>query len=151
MPEDKHRLINSLNFLLLAALVVCAASVPAVAQGEGAFGYDKPPKNVLDVMHAPSLPMPVVSPTGDAILLVSWREYPSIARVATPYLRLAGVRVEPMNHSKHDTPGGYGIAPSASGFELAHIADGTQIHIALPEGGYPGGPMGPWMERDSSS
>jgi hypothetical protein len=38
--------------------------------------------------------------------------------VATPFLRLAGARVEPKNHSKHDTPGGYGITPCARGFVI---------------------------------
>jgi len=90
--------------------------------------------------------MPVVSPTEDSILLVSWQDYPSISRVATPFLRLAGVRVEPKNHSKHDTPGGYGITPCATGFDLVHIADaqqnyGAQIHVALPAGACPGEPI----------
>jgi dipeptidyl aminopeptidase/acylaminoacyl peptidase len=141
MPEKKTRMSNSLNCLLIGALVVCATSAPIAAQSESTSGYDKPPKNILDVMHAPSPPMPVVSPTHDSILLVSWQDYPSIARVATPYLRLAGVRVEPKNHSKHDTPGGYGITLGARDFTLVHIADGTQIHISLPEGGCPGGPI----------
>jgi dipeptidyl aminopeptidase/acylaminoacyl peptidase len=66
------------------------------------------------------------------ILLVSWQDYPSIARVATPYLRLAGVRVEPGNHSRHDTPGGYGITPCARSFDLVRIADGAQRHVDLP-------------------
>ncbi|HXM41367.1 MAG TPA: prolyl oligopeptidase family serine peptidase, partial [Bryobacteraceae bacterium] len=104
-------------------------------------GYNQPPKNILDVMHAPSPPIPAVSPTHDTILLVSWQKYPSISRVATPFLRLAGVRVEPKNHSKHDTPGGYGITPCATNFELVHIADGAQIHVALPAGACPGAPM----------
>ena len=85
--------------------------------------------------------MPEVSPTDDTILLVSWQDYPSISRVATPFLRLAGARVEPKNHSKHDTPGGYGITPCARNFELVHVADGTQIHVALPAGACPGEPM----------
>jgi dipeptidyl aminopeptidase/acylaminoacyl peptidase len=92
-------------------------------------------------MRAPAPPHPLVSPTQDSILLVSMQDYPSIARVATPFLRLAGVRIEPRNHSKHDTPGGYGITPCASGFALVHIADGAQIPIALPEGACPGIPM----------
>jgi dipeptidyl aminopeptidase/acylaminoacyl peptidase len=141
MPEKKTRNRNSLNCLLVGALVACATSVPIAARSEGASGYDKPPKNILDVMHAPSPPRPVVSPTQDSLLLVSWQDYPSISRVATPYLRLAGVRLEPKNRSKHDTPGGYGITPGAASFELVRIADGTQIHIALPEGGCPGGPI----------
>lgn len=91
-------------------------------------------------MRAPSPPYPQVSPTYDSILLVSWQDYPSISRVATPFLRLAGVRVEPRNHSKHDTPGGYGITPCATGFDLVHVADKAQIHVALPAGACPGPP-----------
>ncbi len=145
---------NPLNHLLAGALVASAISVSVVAQShasllnvadpapnETASGYNQPPKNILDVMHAPSPPVPRVSPTQDAILLISWQDYPPISRVATPFLRLAGVRVEPKNHSKHDTPGGYGITPCARGFELVHIADGSQIHIALPAGACPGGPV----------
>jgi hypothetical protein len=87
---------------------------------EGASGYNQPPKNILDVMHAPSPANPEVSPTQDSILLVSWQDYPPISRVATPFLRLAGVRVEPKNHSKHDSPGGYGITPCARVSTGAH-------------------------------
>jgi len=91
-------------------------------------------------------PQPDVSPTHDSILLVSWQEYPSIARVATPFLRLAGVRVEPKNHSKHDTPGGYGITRCATGFDLVNISDAaqghaSQIHVTLPAGACPGEPV----------
>ncbi len=141
MIKKQTRINNALNGLLIGALVVCAASGPIAVQSESASGYDKPPKSILDVLRAPSPPMPVVSPTHDTILLVSWQDYPSISRVATPFLRLAGVRVEPKNHSKHDTPGGYGITPGARDFTLVHIADGAQMHIALPEGGCPGGPV----------
>src|SRR6204780_5938002 len=112
---------NTLNRLFVEALIACAACActlialqPAAAQSsspsskaasaparpaETASGYNQPPKNILDVMFAPSLPRPVVSPTNDSILLVSWQEYPSITRVATPFLRLAGVRVEPKNNT----------------------------------------------------
>jgi len=132
---------DALNSLLIGVLVASATSVPVAAQSEAASGYDKPPRNILEVMHAPSPPVPNVSPTGDTILLVSWQDYPSISRVATPFLRLAGVRVEPKNHSKHDTPGGYGITPAARDFALVRVADGAQIHIALPEGACPGRPV----------
>jgi len=137
--------------LLAGALVTCASSLPVAAQSspalpaaastESAGGYNLPPKNILDVMRAPLAPSPLVSPTMDAILLVSWQEYPSISRVATPFLRLAGVRVEPKNHSKHDTPGGYGITPCATEFALVHIPDGARTAIDLPEGACPGAPV----------
>jgi dipeptidyl aminopeptidase/acylaminoacyl peptidase len=158
---------NALKCILAGALAVCTICLPVTAQSRSSFldgrvggnldgalhvasaaatenesasGYNQPPKNILDVMLAPSLPNPSVNPTRDAILLVSWQEYPSIARVATPFLRLAGVRVEPKNHSKHDTPGGYGITPCATNFELVHVAGGAPVHIALPAGACPGAP-----------
>jgi dipeptidyl aminopeptidase/acylaminoacyl peptidase len=151
---------NALRCLFVGALSACATSVLVTAQsnlsslnvtsaaaiaGESASGYNQPPKYILDVMHAPSPPVPRVSPTLDSILLVSWQDYPTITRVATPFLRLAGVRVEPKNHSKHDTPGGYGITPCARSFELVHVAvspaGGAQIHVALPAGACPGPPL----------
>jgi dipeptidyl aminopeptidase/acylaminoacyl peptidase len=104
-------------------------------------GYSKPPKDVLDVMRAPSLSVPHVSPTSDRMIMVQWQKHKSIERMANPYLRLAGLRVEPHNHSRRDTKMGYGILPCASGYNLVNIADGTQIEIKLPENGYPGPPV----------
>ncbi len=147
---------NALRCLFVAALVGSGVPVPVAAQStptsgnaapaaatltESASGYNLPPKNILDVMRAPSPPYPLVSPTQDTILLLSMQDYPSISRVATPFLRLAGVRVEPRNHSKHDTPGGYGITPCAVSYDLVHIADRVQTHVALPEGACPGIPV----------
>ena len=121
---------NVLRRFLVGALVAWATSAAIAAQpqpplsngastaitSEGASGYDLPPKFILDVMHAPSPPVPQVSPTEDAILLVFWQDYPPVARVATPFLRLAGVRVEPKNHSKHDTTGRLPHHPVRYGF-----------------------------------
>ena len=119
---------------------VNAASAPAQS-AETASGYNQPPQYILDVMHAPTPPEPVVSPTNDAILLVYWQSYPSLARVATPFLRLAGVRVETRNHSKHDTPGGYGITPCAHSIGLVHVSDAKEIQLALPVEACPGTPI----------
>lgn len=118
-----------------------SAILPSSHSPDAISGYNLPPKDILDVMRAPSPPVPVVSPTEDSILLVSWQDYPSISRVATPFLRLAGVRVEPRNHSKHDTPGGYGITPCARSFDLVHIANRTRVHVPLPPGACPGEPF----------
>jgi dipeptidyl aminopeptidase/acylaminoacyl peptidase len=148
---------ETLNSLFVGVLVTCGTallvaaqpnaslsnvhSTPPAAPIVAASGYNQPPKNILDVMHAPSPPTPKVSPTQDSILLVSWQDYPSISRVATPFLRLAGARIEPRNHSKHDTQGGYGITPCARSFEIVHVGDSAQIHVAHPEGACPGGPI----------
>jgi dipeptidyl aminopeptidase/acylaminoacyl peptidase len=141
---------NAVVCLVLAALAAFAtqaagarqsASVSGASSTQAAIsGYDQPPKNILDVLHAPSPPRPYVSPTRDTILLVSWQDYPPMSRVALPFLRLAGVRVETGNHSKHDTPGGYGITPCARSFELVHVPDGARMPVALPEGACPNSP-----------
>jgi len=122
------------------------ATTPVAADAKAATpamgsGYDKPPRPLLDVLHAPSPPAPFVSPTGNAILLVSWVDYPPMSRVAEPFLRLAGVRVEPKNRSKHDTPGGYGITPCARAYTLAVVPGGAEKPVALPPGACPGSPL----------
>jgi dipeptidyl aminopeptidase/acylaminoacyl peptidase len=123
---------------LLGTVVVLVALTldvsPAAAQNESSR-YDKPPQYVLDVLHAPSPPVPYVSPTNDRILLLGWVPYPPIAQVAEPFLRLAGVRVEPRTRRKHDTPGGYGIAPCAQTLALVDVATGRERPVTLPAGG----------------
>jgi dipeptidyl aminopeptidase/acylaminoacyl peptidase len=120
---------------------VASAPLPVPPGTNASSGYDQPPQYILDVMHAPSPAVPIVSPTHDVILLVSWEDYPPITRVAKPFLRLAGVRIEPGNHSKHDTPGGYGITPCAREFALVRVAGGSRLPVALPAGACPDKPV----------
>src|ERR1043166_1154675 len=84
--------------------------------------YDQPPQNVLDVLHAPAPPRPILSPTRGSVLLVANVTYPPISQVAEPYLKLAGVRLEPRTRRKHDTPGGYGVAPCAQTLTVVDVA-----------------------------
>ena len=97
-------------------------------------GYDKPPQYVLDVLHAPAPARPMISPTRDRILLVSWVSYPSITQVAEPYLKMAGVRLEPRTRRKHDTDGGYGVTPCAQKLAMVDIASTRETPIATPSG-----------------
>jgi len=131
-PSRAYPCCRWIVLLLCIGMLAAASAATQTAVADSTAGYAQPPKSILDVMLAPSPPIPVVSPTGDRMLLVSWQDYPSIERVATPFLRLAGVRIEPANHSKHDTPGGYGITPCALGFELVTLPMGTITPVALP-------------------
>ena len=126
----------SLRILVLTAVLLLSATiaVPAPA-AERAAGYDRPPQYVLDVLHAPAPPRPVLSPTRASVLLVSYVQYAPIAQVAEPYLKLAGVRVEPRTRRKHDTPGGYGVAQCAQTLSVVDIATRRETAIALPAGG----------------
>jgi dipeptidyl aminopeptidase/acylaminoacyl peptidase len=118
-----------------------AAAAPGTAAAAVASPYNQPPKEILDVMRAPTPPLPSLSPSRDKLMLVTMQDYPSIAKVATPFLRLAGVRIEPGNHSQHDTPGGYGIPPCVSAIDLVQIADGKQTAVKLPADACPRRPV----------
>jgi dipeptidyl aminopeptidase/acylaminoacyl peptidase len=130
--------MKSGSFSRLLGPVVVAALFAASAVHAA---YDQPPKPLLDVLHAASPPLPIANPGGTKILLVSELQYPPMSRVAEPYLRLAGVRVEPRNHSKHDTPGGYGIRGCASDYTLVDVASTQETKIALPIGSCPDYPI----------
>ncbi|MEO8218620.1 MAG: hypothetical protein ABI718_16210, partial [Acidobacteriota bacterium] len=71
---------------LFSAATVLVSASPAPG-AERASGYDLPPQYVLDVLHAPAPPRPVLSPTRASTLLVSWVQYPPMAQVAEPFLK----------------------------------------------------------------
>ena len=128
---------NHFAFIKACALSIMAALPVSVALA----AYDQPPPSLLSVLHAPSPPFPIANPPGTKILLMSELQYPPMSRVAEPYLRLAGVRVEPRNHSKHDTPGGYGIRSCATDFTLVDVASTQETKVALPTGACPDTPI----------
>jgi dipeptidyl aminopeptidase/acylaminoacyl peptidase len=114
-----------------AAAVSSAAPVVDAAPGSN---YDKPPQNVLDAMLAPSPPVPVANREGDTLLMVSWVDYPPMTRVAEPFIRLGGLRLEPRTRARHDTPGGYQIAPCIRELAVVAVATGVETKVQLPRG-----------------
>jgi dipeptidyl aminopeptidase/acylaminoacyl peptidase len=134
-------LLYGLVSTTLAVGMTSSIAAPTAATPLAASAYNQPPKEILDVMRAPPPPSPYLSPTRDKLMLVTMQDYPSIAKVATPFLRLAGVRIEPGNHSQHDTPGGYGIPPCVSAIDLVQVADGKQTRVKLPADACPRRPL----------
>jgi hypothetical protein len=70
---------HALRCVAAAALMAYLTGTPVIARTaapRSATGYDQPPQAILDVMRAPSPPLPDVSPTHDRMLLVSWTDYP---------------------------------------------------------------------------
>ena len=121
----------------LPLLVAGAFVAPALA-ADG--GYLQPPEPLLGVMRAPLNPVPSLDPTATRALLVRQSQYPPVERVAEPYLKLAGVRVEPRNHSRHDRSNGYGIRTCLEGFSVLDLASGAETPVQLPAGACPGMP-----------
>jgi dipeptidyl aminopeptidase/acylaminoacyl peptidase len=109
--------------------LLALASVAALAQG----GYQKPPREVLDVLNAPVTPTAFISPTRDAVLLATGVRYPSIADLAQPMLRLAGLRINPNTSGPHRAQ--YFVA-----YTLKRIPDGAETKITLPVGAHVSAP-----------
>jgi len=129
MPSAAHK-----GFSLAAALF---AGLPAAVLA----GYDKPPEPLLGVMHAPLPAIPLLDPTRTRMLLVEQSQYPPIARVAEPYVKLAGLRIEPANHSRHDASSGYGIRTCLKRFTVEDVASHKQLPVTLPADACPGAPQ----------
>ncbi|KAF1004795.1 MAG: Dipeptidyl-peptidase 5 [Luteibacter sp.] len=121
----------------LSLACALAASLPLVAHA----GYDKPPEPLLSVMHAPLPAIPVLDPTRQRMLMVEQSQYPSIKRVAEPYVKLAGLRIEPANHSRHDASSGYGIRTCLKRFAVEDVASHKQVPVTLPEDACPAVPL----------
>ncbi|KQN67694.1 peptidase [Duganella sp. Leaf61] len=142
--QGKHLLRGLVSTTLAVGMTSGALAAPTTAtpaSAATASAYNQPPKEILDVMRAPPPPVPSLSPTRDKLMLVTMQDFPSIAKVATPFLRLAGVRIEPGNHSQHDTPGGYGIPPCVSAIDLVQVTDGKQTAVKLPADACPRRPV----------
>jgi hypothetical protein len=89
-PTRCHRC--KLEFLCLTSLMAIALSGgPALARQK----YEKPPREILDVLNAPLPPTPFLSPARDMLALAQPVTYPAISDLAEPLLRLAGVRINP--------------------------------------------------------
>ncbi len=89
--------------------------------------YEKPPREILDVLDAPLPPTLIFSPSGDMAVLVQRVQYPPIADLAEPMLRLAGVRINPRTNA------GRNYLLYWSGLALKRLPDGVEIPILLPE------------------
>ncbi|MFT3896985.1 MAG: prolyl oligopeptidase family serine peptidase [Thermomonas sp.] len=120
---------------------IAAAAVSLLFVAPAFAGYDVPPPELLKVLKAPPPPSPDVDPTGRRLLLTTAQTYPSIERVARTYYKLAGVRLEPQNRSRHDTSGGYGIPSCVADFTLVDIVGGKETKVVLPAGACPGGAL----------
>ncbi|NIO49576.1 MAG: prolyl oligopeptidase family serine peptidase [Candidatus Aminicenantes bacterium] len=117
------------SFIVFIFAFIFLSILPLSAQEP----YKLPPKEVVDIVDAPPLPRAIISPKGDFMLLAEYESMPSIAYMAQPLLRLAGMRITPLYNSRQQTL-------FYTGFTIKSIKDGSTKRIALPEGaklGYP--------------
>jgi dipeptidyl aminopeptidase/acylaminoacyl peptidase len=103
--------------------LVFALAVPVLA---AAIKYQKPPKEVEDVLNAPATPAIEVSPAHTYVLLAEPLRYPPISELAQPMLRLAGIRINPKNNGLHRNF-------SFKNLTLERVSDGRKTLIVLPK------------------
>ncbi|MCG8466692.1 MAG: alpha/beta fold hydrolase [Gemmatimonadetes bacterium] len=107
--------------LVFASLV----STPAYAQ-EGADGYQTPAPELAALVDAPITPGVSVSPDESLLLITERASLPSIAQVAAPELRLAGMRINPR------TNGPSRVRVTTTGLTLTTIEGAERPISGLP-------------------
>src|ERR1700683_4236921 len=110
-------------------LLLLALAIPVLADQ---LVYQKPPKEILDILNAPQLPALAINPTRTYATLSQSARYPSIAEVSAPMLRLAGIRIDPHTNGLH-------LALYSTFVSLVKLPEGTKIPVALPAGARVGG------------
>ena len=89
--------------------------------------YKLPPQDVIDIVDAPPTPRGVMSPDGRYLLLIEYESMPSIAVMAQPLLRIAGMRITPAYNSRQRTT-------FYTGLVLVDLDGGAKRRINLPDG-----------------
>jgi dipeptidyl aminopeptidase/acylaminoacyl peptidase len=109
-----------------AALLLAALLVPVL--GNTQQQYQKPPKEVQEVLDAKLAPGTFLSPARDTLLLVDQVRYPAVSVLAEPTLRTAGARVNTRTNAESSYPA------YSTGFTLKKLPDGAERRIELPQG-----------------
>jgi dipeptidyl aminopeptidase/acylaminoacyl peptidase len=89
------------------------------------FTYKQPPAPIQAALNALPTPTASVSPNRAYVLFLQPVRYPSIAEVAQPIARLAGLRIDIHTNGAH-------LAPSYISYTLIRLADNSEIKLTLP-------------------
>lgn len=57
--------------------------------------YKIPDPDVVAIIDAPPTPVALLAPGGRYAAIIHYESHPPVAQLARPYLRLAGIRVDP--------------------------------------------------------
>jgi dipeptidyl aminopeptidase/acylaminoacyl peptidase len=113
---------------LLLSVPPVLAAVPVAPAAQDAAGYQLPSAALQAIVDAPRAPALYLSPKGDMAVQLGTPSLPSIAQVAQPELKLAGLRIHPKTFSSSQFSFGNALS-------LKSIADGSERAIkGLPAG-----------------
>lgn len=110
----------------LAVLVMTASLGISEENPEVESGWQSPSEDVLEVLYAQQFPRAWTAPTGKHMILADLVLYPSLAELAAPMHKLAGIRVNPATNGPHSRHGG--TSP-----RLIRVDNGSITQLKLPE------------------
>src|SRR5258708_18872306 len=84
---------------LICAALAALAAAPVVA--DTPLAYRLPPESIRSVLDAPPIPLRLIDPTAQTLAVVEARRYPTVEELARPFLRLAGLRIDPASNGPH--------------------------------------------------
>jgi dipeptidyl aminopeptidase/acylaminoacyl peptidase len=108
--------------LLLLAVFTLAAQLEAQST------YKRPSDDVARIVEAKPTPNVAINPTRDAMLLIDYNPNPSVAVLAQPFLKLAGLRINPDLNAKQRIT-------EYTGLTVLSLADNKKTTIEIPATG----------------
>jgi len=117
--------VRQRTFALAALLVATIAAHGSGQTAADAPRYLTPPKEVVAAFDAKALPQVILSPTRQVLAITERRNYPTIAELAQPMLRLAGARVNPRNNGPHRAGEIYSIM-------VKKVEGGAEVKVVVP-------------------
>lgn len=124
MPRFPTR--SAVAIVLSLGLFTGSLAAADGAERQPVTGWQSPPEDVLEVLHAPQLPQVWTAPGGGHLLLADPVLYPPLAELAGPMHKLAGMRVNPELNGFHGRHGG--TSP-----RLVEVDTGETTPLDLPE------------------
>jgi hypothetical protein len=123
MPSARPRRAICATVVLAAAAFVVSPLSSGVVLAQS--GYLQPPAAIANVLDAPLTPLVSPNPTRTRLLLSERAGYPSIAEVAAPEYRLAGLRFDPRSNGPSRGSG-------VRALSVMPIAGGEAQRITVP-------------------
>ncbi len=90
--------------------------------------YKQPSADVTAIVEAAPTPSVSINPTKDAMALIEYNPNPGIATLAQPFLKLGGLRINPVLNSKQRIT-------EFTGIKVQWIEPSKTVNIALPTSG----------------
>ncbi len=114
--------------MVMLFVIVCSG------RGEAQVNYQIPHDDVVQVIDTPWSPRFIISPDGSRVALVKRNIHPPISQLARPFIRLAGIRIDPGTNA-HRTLTRY------EAVEIKNLSTNKDTPVDLPRGNPLGVPL----------